>query len=315
MVNNNRGKKFLVVLFLLCILGLTIKYRKVIIDFFMRNFFDNEKVSFGEKNAYYRDYDYEFVQNTDNLYPSNRQDILNIIYSTLNRGLNEVTFYCDDGFNDCIDQVNNIAENKEYLSAINNLVHPFNSYHNIYFSISSYGKVKISIKKNYSDSEILLINNKLDSIIASTMNDNMSIYDKIVIFHDYIVNNTVYDDTVSLESQLYIDTNSNSAVGLLFEGKAICSGYTDTMAIFLDKIGVNNYKISSDVHIWNLVYLDGWKHIDATWDDPITVSGNNVLLHDFFMINSNELLNKDNDLNKFEHNFNQNFYIEAKSTL
>ena len=132
------------------------------------------------------------------------------------------------------------------------------------------------------------------------------------MFHDYLVNNTVYDDSVNIDNQSVIDTNSNTALGLLFDGKAVCSGYSDTMAIFLSRQGFNNYKISSEMHIWNLIYLDNsWKHIDVTWDDPVTSNGQNILIYDFFMIDTVSLLNKENNLHKNEHDFDRNYYIEA----
>jgi len=306
-------KKFFIFLFWVLVFFLVINYRNEIVNFIMKNFVDKNKVVFSEGNSYYKNYDYGFVQNTNNLYPNNKQDILNIIYTTLNKGLDEITFYCDNDYDNCINDVNEIASNNDYLSTINNLVHPFNGYHNIYFSISTYGKINITINKVYSDSDILLINNKIQEITNSIFYPNITNYDKIKLFHDYIVNNTVYDSNVSIENQRYITTNANTALGLLFEGKAVCSGYSDTMAIFLSSQGFNNYKISSEEHIWNLVNIDGiWKHLDATWDDPVTSNGNNIIIHDFFLIDTNKLREKENNLNKENHLFNEEFYIEAK---
>ena len=304
-------KKFLIFLFLICLFGIVYVNRDRIVGFILGNVVDNN-VQIGEPNSYYKDIDYGFVQNTTNLYPSNRQDIINIIYSTLNRGLDDVTFYCDSGYSSCIDDVNDIAGDSLILSTINNLVHPFNSYRNIHFSINSYGKVSINVTKTYSDSEVLLVNNRIDEITSSIISDDMSTRDKILAFHDYIVNNTVYDSSVSLTNQMTSGTNANNAVGLLYEGKAICSGYSDTLSIFLSRLGVNNYKISSDVHIWNLVNIDGeWLHIDATWDDPVTSDGSNVLLHDFFLIDTNQLFNKEGTLDKNNHSFEKSLYLEA----
>lgn len=304
-------KKFLSIVFLVCLFGIVYINRGRIVGFILGNYVDRN-VFFGEPNEYYKDVDYGFVQNTSNLYPSSRQDIMNIIYSTLNRGLSDVTFYCDSGYSNCIDDVNDIAEDSLILSTINNLVHPFNSYRNIHFSINSYGKVIINVNRTYSDSEILLVNNKLDDISSSIISSEMSNRDKILAFHDYIINNTVYDSSVSLTNQMTSGTNSNNAVGLLYDGKAICSGYSDTMAIFLSRIGLNNYKISSDVHIWNLVNIDGeWLHIDATWDDPVTSNGDNILLHDFFLISTDGLFNKESSLDKNNHLFDEKFYLEA----
>ena len=47
-----------------------------------------------EKNEYYRDYDFDFVQNTDDFEPDNTQDILNIFYTVINSGMENFTFYC-----------------------------------------------------------------------------------------------------------------------------------------------------------------------------------------------------------------------------
>ena len=305
-------KKLLFFLFLLIVLFLVYVKRDYIVNIIMCNHIYGEYIVFGEPNSYYKDYDYKFVQNTTNLIPNNRQDILNIIYTTLNRGLDEITFYCSKDYSSCVDDVNDIAEDNLYLSTINNLVHPYNSYSKINFTINTYGKISISISKIYSEDDIEFVNNRLDEITDSIIDDDMSIYDKIKVFHDYIIDHTVYDSSVSIENQLSNGTNSNNAFGLLLNGKAICSGYSDIMAIFLNKYKINNYKISSDEHIWNLVYYDGkWKHIDVTWDDPVTSDGNNVLLHDFFLINSDELFDKESSFDKYNHEFNKDLYIEA----
>ena len=306
-------KKFIVLLVLILIFVLVYSNRDYVITYVMKNFYDKNDISFGEKNAYYKDFDYSFVQNTDNLEPENRQDILNIIYSTLNRGLDEITFYCPYSYENCLDDVNDIADNTLYLSSINNLVHPFNSYSNIYFSISKYRKVHISILRIYPDLFVSKINDKVDKISDSIISNNMSTYDKIKAFHDYIINNTIYDSSVDISNQLNSINNSNNAYGLLFNNKAICSGYSDAMAIFLSKLGLNNYKISSDVHIWNMVYIDGsWKHIDATWDDPVTSNGDNILLYDFFLVDTDELFEMEGTFGKEDHRFDESIYLEAK---
>lgn len=302
-------KKFFWFLFLVIVFAFTYLYRDNIVGYAMRYFVDKD-ISYGDANQYYKDYDYMLVQNTDTLYPKSKQDVLNIIYTTLNRGLDEVFFYCD--YDECINDVNNISDDSDILSAINNLVHPYNSYKNIYFTITNYGRITIRVKHIYNDSEILLVNNELNKITSSLYDSNTSVYDKIRLFHDYIIDHTVYDSSVSIESQMYVDTNSNNAVGLLFGGKAICSGYSDTMAIFFNSLGLNNYKISSDTHIWNLVYLDNsWLHLDATWDDPVTSDGSNIMLHDFFLITTDQLKQKEIDFEKNEHSFDNNLYLES----
>ena len=81
------------------------------------------------------------------------------------------------------------------------------------------------------------------------------------------------------------------------------------MSIYLNTLGIQNYKITSENHIWNLVNLEGtWYHLDMTWDDPVASDGKQYLIHNFFLISTSELYN----LDKVEHNFDYNIYIEAK---
>ena len=81
------------------------------------------------------------------------------------------------------------------------------------------------------------------------------------------------------------------------------------ISIYLNMLNIQNYKINSENHIWNLVELDGkWYHLDVTWDDPIASDGKQYLIHNFFMISTEELLK----LDRLEHNFDKETYLEAK---
>ena len=81
------------------------------------------------------------------------------------------------------------------------------------------------------------------------------------------------------------------------------------MALFLEKLNIKNYKISSDKHVWNAVYINNeWLHLDLTWDDPVSKDNKDHLEHDYFLINDNELLNKE----KNEHTYDINVYSEFK---
>ena len=142
--------------------------------------------------------------------------------------------------------------------------------------------------------------------INVSMNDKQ----KIKLFHDYIIENTIYDQNYRLDmDKSSYPYHPYNAYGPLVEGKGICSGYSDAMAIFLDKIGVKNFKVSNEEHIWNVVYLDSdWYHIDLTWNDPVISTGEQVLLYDFYLISTSELKNKDTS----QHQFNSNNYLELK---
>lgn len=87
----------------------------------------------------------------------------------------------------------------------------------------------------------------------------------------------------------------------------MCSGYTDAMALFLEKMEINNIKIATNRHIWNLVALDDkWYHLDLTWDDPIT-DDEQILNHSFFLIATEKL----NNYNTGDHYFDIDIYKEA----
>ena len=158
---------------------------------------------------------------------------------------------------------------------------------------------------------------KLDFIsqtFEEIITDDMSIQDKIKAFHDYIINNTKYDKETAdnINNNNYVNnSNSHKASGVLLNNLGICSGYTDVMAIFLNSLGVKNYKVSNDDHVWNAIYLDGkWYHLDLTWNDPLTNTGKDLLLHEFFIIDDEKLKSLDPD----EHNYNKNVYKEIATS-
>ena len=249
-------------------------------------------------NEYYLDYDYLYVQNIDTNKVNNYQEVLNTFYSVINRGDDNYAFYCN--YDNCINDVKSLINNDETISNINNFVHPFNSFKSINIDISTSGKITIKIKKVYDDKKIEYIKNYINEFINTNINDTMLTTDKIKVFHDHIINNTIYDE----ENPDY----AYDAYELLTTGKSICGGYSDIMSIYLNTLGIQNYKITSENHVWNLIYLDSvWYHLDATWDDPVANDGNQYLIHNFFMISTKELLELDN----IEHNYVKNVYLEA----
>lgn len=306
-------KKLITTLILLGLIACIYFYSDKIIDFVMYNFIYAEDFKYDEANVYKREYDFSFVKRTDDFEPNNRQDILNIIYTALNNGWTDFSFFCPKEYEECLADVENITNDSTLISNINNYVGTFNSYNKIMVNMNSFGRINIVVDRLYDDKAIVDIENKINEIYNNLINDSMSTTDKIKAIHDYIINNTVYDEERSSEIKSGNITSlkhpSNTAYGPLFTGKAICGGYTDIMALFLDKMGILNYKISSERHIWNFLYIDGtWKHLDLTWDDPVVNTGENVLEDTFFLISTEDLINKE----VTQHTFNKDVFIEAK---
>lgn len=108
--------------------------------------------------------------------------------------------------------------------------------------------------------------NKVNQIIQGL--NGKSDYEKSLILHDRLANNTDYIFT----------KNDQNAYGALVEGKAVCAGYSKAYQYLLQKVGIPAWCVigesnnpitgNKEPHEWNLVSLDGkWYYTDVTWDD------------------------------------------------
>ena len=304
-------KRKYVLIFFVLILLLIILNQNVIVTYIAKNFLYKNEVVVPEYSYYHLDTNFNYVKETNDFVPKNKQDLLNIVYTILNNGWETFTFYCPEEYISCKTDVNSIFKDQSSLSHLNNFVHPYNTYNTITADISSLGRIKIDVKKLYSENMIKQIDEKVNSIYKEIIKDDMSDRDKILAVHDYIINNTVYDEersnAILSGDKNNSNSNSHSAYGLLYEGKAICGGYADTMALFLDKMGITNMKIATYDHVWNAVLLDGvWYQLDLTWDDPVSDSGENILTHTFFLLTSEQLASQ----NTGQHNYDKKIYSE-----
>jgi len=298
-------KDLLKILVLLLFFLLVYTYRNSITLFIVDNYINKKEPLELINNEYSLNYKFNYVKKTDEFIIKDKKQLLNVFYSYLDSGINEFYFYCD--YENCENDVNSLNVEDLY-SDINNFVHPYNTYNKLIITMNSWGKITIKIIKSYNIIEINSINKEINNIINKIITDNMSDRKKIEVFHDYIINSTSYDTNYTDNNINDITHFSHRATGPLLYSKALCGGYAHVMSIFLNKLKIPNYRISSDTHIWNLVYIDNnWYHLDLTWDDPVTSDKSNVLLHKFFLIDTNTL----NSYNTGKHNFNKNIYLEA----
>ena len=85
--------KFFLVIFLIILILLAYDNKDNLYLFYRDNILkvkDNIKL---ERNSYYRDNDYLYVQNTNDFVSKSYNDTLNIIYSIINSGVSSFTFY------------------------------------------------------------------------------------------------------------------------------------------------------------------------------------------------------------------------------
>lgn len=274
------------------------------VEQFIDTYINKREYIIAKANDYYLESNYSYVTNyTDDV--SNKKELLNYIYYVINTGSEYADGACTKEYTDCTKDLQNIADDEDTLTLINNFVHPYNSFKTISFTYNTKGDFSVEVEHVYSKEEIAELNYITDDIIKKIIADSMTTSDKIKAIHDYIINNTEYDKLKS--ENIKDDTyKSNTAYGVLIQGYGICSGYSDTMAIFLNKLNITNYKISNESHIWNLIYVNGlWKHLDATWDDPISEFNSNR--DTYFLISYDELVK----LNDDTHSFDKNIYKEA----
>ena len=277
---------------------------------------DEKKIKLEEKNDYYRKYDFNYVQTAKTFYPNNHQEVLNIYYDFLNSGQKEMTFYCPKSYKKCMKDVNDVVYSKT-KSEIENIYvfnHPYNDYKSIQLAkLAEAGKITIKVKKKYTKEEIKKKKKKIDEIYNNLYDPSQNEYNNIKRFHDYLLNHSSYDqeksDFIKKTSDQDSPYHSDSAYGPLIEGKGICSGYTDAMVLYLEKMHLKNYRVTTDTHIWNAVEIGNhWYHIDLTWDEGRYTNGKTFLRDNYFLINTKQLLENDQKI----HNFNQEIFSELK---
>ena len=279
-------------------------YRENIVLLYNQYFVPIEnKVTKLEKNKYFRDYDFDYAKNVDSFIPNKKEDLINIYYTIVNSGMTNFTFYCSKEYTNCINDVNDLANNQDLISNINNFVHPYNSFKTLTTEVESTGKITLNIDKVYDEDMIIILNYKIDEIIKKNINDNDLLKDKIKKIHDYIINTTSYDKERS--DKKVVNYKSDNAYGVLVENYGLCGGYTDAMMLFLEKFNVPSYKIATENHIWNYVNINNeWLHLDLTWDDPITEDNKNILDDSYFLITDEKLAS----IEKEEHNYNADIF-------
>lgn len=265
-------------------------------------------ISTTKTNDYYKEEDYNYVQITDDFEITNYQHLLNAYYTVLNSGATSFTMKCSEDYKDCLEEVKALAEDKQTLSNINSFVHPYNSFESFETVYDTFGKISLSITKAYTKEQIQAVEEKMRDIVGTVTNPSLSHKENIRLVHDYIINNTAYDKKRSDSKTTESKYASDIAYGPLLQGFAICGGYTDAMALFLDYYNIKNYKVISENHIWNALELDGeWLHLDLTWDDPVMSDGSDRLEHTYFLIDYKKLLEVQED----QHHFDKEVFSEV----
>jgi len=316
-------KKFIIPLICYTMILLVLINADKISTFLTKTISNNNILTIELGNEYTKKYNFLYVSNSKEYIPYSYNDLIDILYSVINQGWEEFTFYCPSEYEECIKNISELSKNDLILTHINNYVHPYNSFQTLKTSITESGEINVKVDYLYEDKEIKEINNYVDKIINELYKKENDDFENLKKIHDYIINNTKYDITRNDKGES--NYKSYNAYGPAIEGYATCNGYADLMAIILSKLNYENYKIAttseeisyeSNGHIWNAVKInDEWLHLDLTWDDPVSADGKDYLYHKYFLVSTEELLKADDGNVKVEeHNFNKSIYQEFMIT-
>ena len=108
------------------------------------------------------------------------------------------------------------------------------------------------------------VDNSIKEIIQSLNPDGLSDYEKISAVYEYIIQNVDYDYSDSDNPEHF------TAYGAIYNGKAVCQGYSQLFYRLCKELGISCRIISGTArgsHAWNIVELDGLYYLaDPTWD-------------------------------------------------
>ena len=109
-----------------------------------------------------------------------------------------------------------------------------------------------------------------EQVIAQVITEGMSQREKAEALYAYVTS------TVSYDQRYYADRSnmpyeSQTALGALRDGVAICGGYSHAVKLLFEKVGIPCFNVTgkyfSENHMWNIALLDGqWLWFDATSD-------------------------------------------------
>jgi hypothetical protein len=132
--------------------------------------------------------------------------------------------------------------------------------------VASEAKYEVKFTYNLSPQEMTDRNaeSELAALdILSKMPKELSDYEKVKYFHDYLILNVDKNTT---------DPDALSIYGTLIRGIANCEGYTRTLSYLCNLSGIENLiltGLTDTRHMWNMIKLGGnWYHVDVTFDEP-----------------------------------------------
>lgn len=109
-----------------------------------------------------------------------------------------------------------------------------------------------------------------DSVISQLISEDMSQEDRAWALYSWLCSNVEYDQRYYSDKSS-MPYESQTALGALRDGTAICGGYSHALKLLFEKAEIPCFNVTGvyygEYHMWNIACLDGrWLWFDATSD-------------------------------------------------
>lgn len=185
-----------------------------------------------------------------------------------------------------INNLENIIKDEISKLKITNSYEMFNvSDYDVTMTSYRSGNIGIQVKCNYKMTAGMEadLDSKVRYIVAQIAPDSVSQPEKERAIHDWIINNTKYDQSLTI----YDPYNT------LIKHTGVCEGYSLLAQKMFTVAGIKSMVVEGtadgQAHAWNLVYINNkWRHVDCTWDDPVSNYGD-VIQYDYYNLTDQEI--------------------------
>lgn len=201
---------------------------------------------------------------------------------------------------------------------VNGVAGPFSDAVSFTYGITDFDQLLTAIEKGdqifITDQKVEAAYEKAQTVISTVIQDSMTDYAKEKALHDYVVANTAYDYDNYLNGT--ISDDSYHPYGILVKGTGVCNGYSETMKLLLNMVGIECMVVTSDEmnHAWNIVKINGrYYQLDATWDDPVPDTAGEIRYNYFNL--SDTMMGKDHVWDKQKYpvcsSMDENYFYQS----
>ncbi len=132
----------------------------------------------------------------------------------------------------------------------------------------------------------LIMNREVAQLVNEC--EGLSEFETELYLHDTLLERCTYNEAAAEsggDSALHIA--NSSPFSAIYQGEAICGGYTRAMQLLLNRAGIQSTAVYGEDHVWNMVWIDGKPyHLDATWND----AESDLITHHFFNVTYEDML-------------------------